>query len=79
MSTAVLCCDFQPDILSFLEPAAKDEVIAKAKLTLEAARSKKLLTIFIRVAFRPGYPEVSPNNQVKSYNKLKKYQSKFLP
>ena len=65
MTTAILCCDFQPDILGFLEPDVKTNVVEKAKQMLDTARSKNLFTIFIRVAFRPGYPEINPNNLVK--------------
>jgi hypothetical protein len=68
MTTAVLCCDFQPDILGFLEPDVKTNVVEKAKQMLDTARSKNLFTIFIRVAFRPGYPEINPNNLV-NYSK----------
>jgi nicotinamidase-related amidase len=73
MTTAVLCCDFQPDILGFLEPDVKTNVVEKAKQMLDTARSKNLFTIFIRVAFRPGYPEINPNNLVnysKQYSKI---------
>jgi nicotinamidase-related amidase len=78
MTTAVLCCDFQNDILGFLDEAKKTELIGRAKQILEAARNKNLLIIFIRVAFRSGYPEISPNNLVINCNILQWILKKYI-
>ncbi|MCK4327022.1 MAG: cysteine hydrolase [Candidatus Diapherotrites archaeon] len=40
----------------------KNKSIPKAKKALSAARRKKMLTVFVNIAWRPGYPEM-PKNQ----------------
>jgi nicotinamidase-related amidase len=60
-TTAFLFMDFQNGILPLLGDRA-DEVIRPALAVLEAARAASALVVFVRVAFRPGYPEVSDRN-----------------
>jgi nicotinamidase-related amidase len=62
--TAVLFMDFQPGIIGGL--SNRDELVATAAGVLERARAAGLPVIFIRVAFRPGHPEVSDRNQMFS-------------
>lgn len=62
--TAVLCCDLQNGILPFLDEKDQTEIFSKAQKTLTASRSKGFLVVYIRVVFRPNYPEINPNNQV---------------
>lgn len=62
--TAVLFMDFQPGIIGGLPNC--DEVVATAAGVLERARAAGLPVVFIRVAFRPGHPEVSDRNQMFS-------------
>ncbi len=59
MTTALLLMDFQNGIATRegLEP-----VVEAAGRALAAARSAGLPVVFVRVAFRPGYPEVSASN-----------------
>jgi len=72
--TAVLCCDLQHDIMAFLDDNGKNEVLAISKKILETSRQHKFLIVYIRVAFRPNYPEINPRNllfaQLKSAGKL---------
>lgn len=70
--TAVLCCDLQNGILPFLDEKDQTEIFSKAQKTLTASRSKGFLVVYIRVVFRPNYPEINPNNQVieKFFSKL---------
>jgi nicotinamidase-related amidase len=67
MATAVLCCDIQPDIIGYLAEADKEALLNKTNQILQKAREAKLPVIFIRVAFRPGYPEVSEKNLVRLF------------
>ncbi|MFF3573910.1 cysteine hydrolase family protein [Nocardia jiangxiensis] len=61
-TTALLVMDFQVGIVgSFGDtpPAA----VAAASSAVTAARKAGIPVVFVRVAFRPGYPEISPRNQ----------------
>ncbi len=53
--------DYQPDILQLIE-AQTPALLARMKVALAAVRAAKLPIFFVRVAFRPGHPEVSANN-----------------
>lgn len=55
----LLVMDFQNGIV---ERGGTPEVLAAAVRAVAAAREKKIPVMFVRVAFRPGYPEVSANN-----------------
>jgi nicotinamidase-related amidase len=57
-TTAFLFMDFQNGVLPRLGDRA-EEVLRPAAAVLEAARAAGALVVFVRVAFRPGYPEVS--------------------
>jgi nicotinamidase-related amidase len=64
-NSALLLMDFQGFVLdNFLTPAAAVEVVSKATRLLEAARAAEMMVIHIIVAFRPGYPEISPRNKL---------------
>ncbi|MFC4030215.1 isochorismatase family cysteine hydrolase [Streptomyces polygonati] len=58
-TTALLLMDFQQGIV---ERLGDPGVLAAAGSALAAAREAGLLVVHVRVAFRPGYPEVSPAN-----------------
>jgi nicotinamidase-related amidase len=58
-TTALLLMDFQQGIV---ERIGSPALMAVADQALTAAREAGLLVIHVRVAFRPGYPEVSPAN-----------------
>lgn len=69
-TSALLLMDFQGFVLdNFLPPAAATEVVSNASKLLAASRAAGMMTIHIIVAFRPGYPEISPRNKLFSYLK----------
>lgn len=43
-------------------------MVQAVQMSVEAARKNRIPVVFIRVAFREGYPEVSPNN--KSFSRI---------
>jgi nicotinamidase-related amidase len=59
-AAALLVMDFQQGVVDRL---AGPEVLPAAQQAVAAARLHGVLVIFVRVAFRPGYPEVSPANR----------------
>jgi nicotinamidase-related amidase len=60
-TTAFLFMDFQNGIVPRLGDRA-DAVLRQGAVVLEAARAAGAAVVFVRVAFRPGYPEVSARN-----------------
>lgn len=58
---ALLVMDVQNGIVARF--ADKPEVTAPFRRAVEAARGKGVPVLFVRVAFRPGYPEVSDRNK----------------
>lgn len=57
---ALLLMDFQNGVV---EGFGNQAVVDAAVQAAEAARAHNIPVIFVRVAFRPGYPEVSGRNQ----------------
>jgi nicotinamidase-related amidase len=67
-NTALLVMDLQNGIVSrFVQDA---EGMAPFQKAVQAARSANIPVLFVRVAFREGYPEVSPRN--KSFSAISK-------
>lgn len=62
MTTVLLLLDFQSGIVSRLEGGGAS-TIAAARSALDAARAHDIPVVFVRVAFRPGFPEVSSRNR----------------
>lgn len=61
INTALLVMDLQNGIVSRF---AEDEIALNPfQKAVEAARRHSIPVIFVRVAFRAGYPEVSPRNK----------------
>jgi nicotinamidase-related amidase len=58
--TAFLVMDVQNGIV---ERYARADALQPIVRALDAARRHGLFVIFVRVAFRPGYPDVSPANR----------------
>jgi nicotinamidase-related amidase len=58
-TTALLVMDVQNGIVERFG----DAVVAPAARAIAAARDAGVPVIFVRVAFRPGHPEVSPRNR----------------
>lgn len=61
--TALLCMDFQAGIVQNFAGEDAAGLLERAAALLEAARNAKAKVGYVKVGFRPGYPEVSPNNQ----------------
>ena len=71
--TALLVMDVQRNIV---ERFAKDgDLLERIGRAITNARSAAIPVIYIVVKFRPGYPEISPNN--KSFSAVKHNQSPF--
>jgi nicotinamidase-related amidase len=63
VNAALLLMDFQHGVV---ERLGTPEVLAAAGGALAAARAAGLPVVHVRVAFRPGYPEISPDNRTFS-------------
>lgn len=68
--TAVLCMDYQNDIVRGYPSAQETGMLKKANAVLEVARTAGIPVIYVVVRFRDGYPEVSPRNS--SFSGIKK-------
>lgn len=62
MTTALLLMDFQNGIAGRYAEAGSD-VIEKARRALAAARAHRIPVVFVRVAFREGFPEAAARNK----------------
>ena len=60
--TAVLCMDFQVGIGQNFAGADSHGLLERTAALLDAARQAGAKVGYVKVGFRPGYPEVSPNN-----------------
>jgi nicotinamidase-related amidase len=60
--TAVLCMDFQPLIVANFGGDGRETLLERTAALLEAARRGGMMVGYVKVGFRPGYPEVSANN-----------------
>jgi nicotinamidase-related amidase len=58
-SAALLVMDFQNGIVDRLND---ETVVSAARRAVDAARAAGVPVLFVRVAFRPGYPEVAASN-----------------
>lgn len=58
---ALLILDMQQTIVD--NYGGSDEQLERVAAALSWARSREMLTIFVQLAFRDGYPEVSPHNR----------------
>eukprot|EP01138_Halocafeteria_seosinensis_P015162 gb/GECG01015475.1/.p1 GENE.gb/GECG01015475.1/~~gb/GECG01015475.1/.p1 ORF type:complete len:202 (+),score=27.74 gb/GECG01015475.1/:1-606(+) len=77
--TAVILCDHQNFIMSLMgsEEAANQAAENSAKV-LEAARRKGIFVGHVCVRFRPGEPEIHPNNKMFQ-GFLQKFQGQTFP
>jgi nicotinamidase-related amidase len=64
--TAVLIMDYENDIVGMLPEDARTALVERANTVLKEARQSRLTIIYIVVRFRPGYPEVNPQNKLFS-------------
>lgn len=61
MRTALCVMDMQPGIIGRGDPDGR--ALAAAVNAVAAARAAEMPVVFVRVAFRPGFPEVSDANR----------------
>ncbi len=65
-TTAILIMDYENDITAMVPEEARTAMLEKADTVLKAARKAKVQVIYVVVRFRPGYPEVNPQNRLFS-------------
>ena len=68
---ALLVMDVQAGIVARF--AQTGDLLEPIKMAITAARAAQIPVIYVVVAFRPGYPEISPRN--KSFSTIKRQQS----
>lgn len=61
-TSALLVMDFQNGIVAMV-PEDKEGLLSRTASLVEDARKAGMPVIYVVVAFRPGYPEISPQNQ----------------
>ena len=61
-TAALLVMDFQTAVVEMIA-AEKDALVTRTADLVEGARKAGMRVIYVVVAFRAGYPEVSPKNQ----------------
>jgi nicotinamidase-related amidase len=62
--TAVLCMDYQNDIVGGYPDDRQRDILQKTSEVLAAARGVDIAVIYVVVRFRENYPEVSPRNKL---------------
>jgi nicotinamidase-related amidase len=62
LDTALLVMDVQPEMVA----RVSEELLEPIQTAISAARRHGVAVIFVKVGFRPGYPEVSPSNRAFS-------------
>jgi nicotinamidase-related amidase len=62
-TSALLVMDFQTVAVEMV-PAEKEGLLTRTAMLVEGARKAGMRVIYVVVSFRPGYPELSPRNQV---------------
>jgi len=71
---ALLVMDVQAGIVTRF--AQTGDFLKTVNAAITAARAASIPVIYVVVAFRPGFPEISPNN--KSFSAIKQQQSQLL-
>lgn len=71
--TALLVMDIQTAIIDMVKDSAV--LIKNIQTAIHAAHTAKIPVFFVKVSFRPGFPEVSPNN--KSFSAIKQNKNLF--
>jgi nicotinamidase-related amidase len=71
---ALLVMDVQAGIVARF--ASTGDFLTRIRTAITAARAASVPVIYVVVAFRPGYPEVSPNN--KSFSAIKQQHSSIM-
>jgi len=70
MAKSLLVMDVQKNIVARLQQP--EALLSNIKTSIEAAREKQLIVIYVTVQFRKDYPEISANN--KSFSNIKSNQ-----
>jgi len=70
---ALLVMDIRENILTRLSDPGP--LIGSIQRALNASRNAGILVIYVVVGFRPGFPEISPDN--KSFSSIKKMHMLF--
>jgi nicotinamidase-related amidase len=73
--SALLVMDMQMGILGTYPKT--DELVANVSSAIVQARAKNIPVMYVVVGFRPGAPEVSPNN--KMFSGMKEYMKNYSP
>ncbi|HEY1690914.1 MAG TPA: isochorismatase family cysteine hydrolase [Polyangiaceae bacterium] len=60
-TSALLVMDFQTAVVEMIA-TEKDGLLARTAHVIDAARKAGMKIVYVVVAFRPGYPEVSPRH-----------------
>ena len=60
--SAVLIMDFQQAIVGMVAAGEQAPLLERAQSVLAAARAAAVTVVYVVIGFRPGYPEISPNN-----------------
>jgi len=63
--SALLVMDFKTPVVEHYA-VGQDSLLAATAGAIAAARQSGMRVIYVVVAFRPGFPEISPNNKVFS-------------
>ena len=63
--TAILCMDYQKDIVNAYA-AKKESMLRQAAKVLDVCRQNEVLVIYVVVQFRNGYPEIGSQNKKQS-------------
>jgi nicotinamidase-related amidase len=72
--TALLVMDVQEGVVNrFVQTG---DFLKRVNMVISAAHAASIPVIYVMVTFRPGYPEVSPNN--KSFSAIKQQQSSAM-
>lgn len=62
-NAALLIMDFQQDVIAMLAAGGSGAAVERAGAAIDGARAHRLPVIFVRVAFRDGYPEAAARNK----------------
>ncbi len=68
--SALLLMDLQQGIVDGQQEPFRSAVVANAAEALKVARAAGMLTVFVTVRLRPGYPDVSSRNKRSLASKL---------
>ena len=73
-NSALLVMDVQQGIIDRLEN--KNEYLERLRNAVKAAHTKQIPVIYVVVGFRPGFPEINPQN--KTFGRIKEILSDYL-